>query len=136
MRRLLYDLNVVLDVLLRREPHFAASAKALDAVGRGEVEGFLAGHCVTTLFYVLRRQVGSRRAHTLTAELLTRLRVAPVTDAGIRSALGTGFGDFEDAVCHAAAAEIGAEAIVTRNVADFRGGSIPALLPEIFVQAP
>lgn len=132
MRRAVYDLNVVLDVLLAREPFFAASAAALDAVGRGRVEGYIAGHLVTTLFYLLRRNCGADRARSLTADLLHKFRVGPVTDAGIRRALAAPFGDLEDAVCHAAAEEVDAAVIVTRNIEDFRRGAIPAMLPEVF----
>jgi len=37
MKRVLYDTNVLLDVLLKREPFHADSATALDAVGQGLV---------------------------------------------------------------------------------------------------
>lgn len=134
MKRVLYDLNVVLDVLLAREPFCAASAAALDAVGRNQVQGYLAAHLVTTLYYLLRRQVGAARAKTLTVGLLTKIRVAPLTDEAVRRALALPFRDLEDAVCHAAAEEVGATFIVTRNVDDFSDGIVPAVLPEVFTR--
>jgi predicted nucleic acid-binding protein len=132
MKRVLYDTNVLLDVTLRREPHLAASAAALDAVGQGQVEGYIAGHAVTTLFYVLRRELGTTKSRRILADLLTKVRVAPVTDTGVRKALSGPFKDFEDAVSHAAAQEAGVAVIVTRNVGDFAKGVIPAILPEVF----
>ncbi|MBN1425439.1 PIN domain-containing protein [Candidatus Fermentibacteria bacterium] len=132
MRRVVYDLNVILDVLLKREPFFSASARALDAAGRGAVEGFIAGHSVATLHYVLRRCVGDRKARLLMSELFQRLIVAPVSDAGVRRALESPVEDFEDSLVSAAAAEVNAAVIVTRNTSDFRRSSIPALLPEVF----
>jgi hypothetical protein len=134
LKKVVYDLDVVLDVLLRRVPHFSASAAALDFVGRGAVEGYLAGHAIATLFYLLRRSMGAARAKELTADLLSRVHVAPVTDAGVRRALVSQFRDFEDAISHAAAEEIDASVIVTRNVKDFKPGTIPAVLPEVFFQ--
>jgi predicted nucleic acid-binding protein len=128
-----FDTNVLLDVLLGREPHVAASAAALDLAMRGEVEGYVAAHAVTTLAYVLRRQLRSTESKRVLGELLGRLRVAPVTDAGVRTALASHLADFEDAVCEAAASEVGAVAIVTRNVADFGGSRVPAVLPDAFV---
>ena len=132
MKRVLYDTNVLLDVLLKREPHFAASAVALDAVGKSKVEGYIAGHAVTTLAYLLQRQLGSAKGRTVLADLLSKMRVAPVTDAAVRRALVGPFSDFEDAVSHAVAQEVGVSVIVTRNVRDFAKGSIPAVLPETF----
>lgn len=51
-------------------------------------------------------------------------QVAPITDAVIRRALASPLTDFEDAVCHAAADEVNAVVIVTRNVSDFAKGAI------------
>ena len=132
MKRVLYDINVLLDVLLKREPCLADSASALDAVGQGQVEGFVAGHAVTTLFYLLRRELGVTKSRQVLAGLLTKMRVAPVTDAGIRQALNNSFKDFEDGVTYAAAQEAEVSVIVTRNVSDFTKGIIPAVLPEVF----
>lgn len=132
MKRVLYDTNVLLDVLLKRGPFLADSAAALDAVGQGQVDGYIAGHAVPTLFYLLRRELSVTKSRHVLADLLTKMRVAPVTDAGIRRALDGGFKDFEDGVTHAAAREAKVVVIVTRNVRNFTKGSIPAVLPEVF----
>lgn len=136
MKRVLYDTNVLLDVLLKREPHFSASAKALDAVGQGKAEGYIAGHAVTTLAYLLQRYLGRAKGKSVLADLLSKMRVAAVTDKAIRLALAGEFKDFEDAVSHAAAQEAGVSVIVTRNITDFRRGSVPAVLPETFQPEP
>ena len=60
------------------------------------------------------------------------MRVAPVTDDVVRQALTSRINDFEDAVCHAAALESDLSMIVTRNIADFSKGKVPAVLPEVF----
>jgi predicted nucleic acid-binding protein len=133
VRRVLYDLNVILDVLLRREPFLPASAAALDTVTQPGTEGFLSAHAVTTLFYLLRRNVGIEDTRELLTHLLARLKVAPVTDAGVREALARKFKNFEDAVTVSAAEEVGATVIVTRNPADFAQSTVPAVLPEVFL---
>lgn len=133
MTRVLYDTNVLLDVLLKREPFLTASAAALDAVGQGQVEGYVTGHAVTTLFYLLRRERGATKSRRVLTDLLAKLRVAPVTDAGVRRALSGSFKDFEDGVTHAAAQEAAVSIIVTRNISDFAKGTIPAVLPEVFI---
>jgi predicted nucleic acid-binding protein len=131
----LYDTNVLLDVLQARQPHVAASALALDLVEAKRVEGYVAAHAVTTIAYLLQRRVGAARSRVILADLLSRLQVAAVTERTIRTALAGAFRDFEDAVCHAAALEAGAELIVTRNVADFGAGTMPAVLPETLLAA-
>jgi predicted nucleic acid-binding protein len=133
MKRVLYDTNVLLDVLLAREPHVVESARALDAVAAGRVHGFVSAHAVTTVFYVLERDVGTARAKAVLGQLLGRLVVAPVTDATVRAALAGPLDDFEDGVTLAAGQEIGADVIVTRNGKDFAGGSIAAVHPASLV---
>jgi hypothetical protein len=63
---------------------------------------------------------------------LTKMRVAPVTDAGVRHALSGSSQDCEDGVTHAAAQEAQVSVIVTRNISDFAKGTILAVLPEVF----
>ncbi len=131
--RVLFDSDVLLDVLLAREPHVAASAQAVDTVPRGTVEGYVAGHAVTNVYYVLRRQVGDRQSRALLANLLVQLTLAPVTDRAIRAALASPFTEFEDAVSHAVAVETGVDVSVTRNTSDFAQSVIPALAPGVYV---
>ena len=49
MKRVLFDVNVVLDVLLDRRPQTDASAAAWAGVETGAAKGLLAAHAVTTI---------------------------------------------------------------------------------------
>jgi len=46
MKRLLFDVNVVLDVLLDRKPFADTSSEVWAIVERGEAEGFLSAHAM------------------------------------------------------------------------------------------
>ncbi|WP_157943197.1 PIN domain-containing protein [Nostoc sp. CENA543] len=98
MRIVLFDSDVLLDVLAQRQPFVVVSAQALNMVTQPQVQGYISGHAVTNIFYILRRQVGSEVARELLSRLLQRLQVANVTDAVIRAALQSCIVDFEDAV--------------------------------------
>ena len=125
----LFDLNVLLDVLQRREPFYAASACALACAEAGSVEGWVAAHGITTLFYLLARYQSAEQARVVIGELLRFLSVAAVDQAVIGQALTLPYSDFEDAVQMAAAAQAGAQYLVTRNVHDYGAGPLPALQP-------
>ena len=133
MKAVLFDRNILLDVILNRSAHVKASAAALDLVGRGRVEGYVAGHAVTTIACIVQREKGAAEARKALGHLLSRLRVAPVTDASVRMALTMQLGDLEDAVCAASAQEAGCAVIVTRNPQHFRKAEPPAMLPEAFL---
>ena len=127
--RILVDLNVVLDVVQIREPFYADSAKVLDAVVNQEVDGFLAAHSMTTLFYILTRWQNRVTAVSVLQELLTSFTVAAIDDAVIRQALSWGWRDFEDAVQMATAVHAKLDYLITRNPKDFETRPIPVLQP-------
>jgi predicted nucleic acid-binding protein len=133
LKRVLFDSDVLLDILAQRQPFIVASARALNTVMQNQVQGYVSGHAVTNIFYILRRQVGNEVARELLAKLLQHLQVASVTDEVIRQALNSPIKDFEDAVTSAAALTAGLEIIVTRNTPDFVASLVPAMLPDEFL---
>ncbi len=130
MKRVLFDTNVVLDVLLDRRPYVEASAAAWAAVERGALEGMLAAHAVTTIHYLLRKELGNVKARGILSAVLNVFRVAAVDHAVVQEALQLPASDFEDAVAAAAARAAGCECIVTRDPKGFRGSPVPSLTPE------
>jgi predicted nucleic acid-binding protein len=130
MKRVLFDINVVLDVLLDRKPYVEASAAAWAAVETGISEGLVAAHAVTTIHYLVRKEMGAPKAKRITSAILRVFGVAAVDSAVIQEALQLSFSDFEDAVTAAAARFAGCECIVTRDPKGFRGSPVRCLTPE------
>jgi predicted nucleic acid-binding protein len=130
MKRILFDTNVVLDVLLDRQPYVEASAAAWAAVETGILEGLLAAHAVTTAHFLVRKEKGNSKAKRIISAILSVFGVATVDSAVIQEALQLPFSDFEDAVTAAAARVAGCECIVTRDPKRFRGSPIRSLTPE------
>ena len=127
--RLFLDLNVVLDVLARREPWLERSAAVLSLVESGVAEGFLAAHSIPTLDYLLGRHVERDRGRAALVDLLGLVRAAPVDHDVLLRALSLGWGDFEDAIQAICALGISADYLVTRNPADFRDLSMAVVTP-------
>jgi hypothetical protein len=105
------------------------SAGVLAAAETGLVEGWVADHRLTTLFYLLTRYQSAEQARVALTGLLTFLSVAAVDHEVIQQALNLPFPDFEDAVQMMAAARSGVQYLVTRNVRDYSVGPLPALRP-------
>ena len=133
MNPALVDTNVVLDVLLDRQPHVAGSAAVWAAVETGLSKGFLAAHAITTIHYLVRKQLGSARARRTVSALLRVFDVAAVDGAVLQEALQLSLSDFEDSVTAAAARLAGCDFIVTRDPKGFRGSPIRPLTPEAFL---
>ena len=130
MKRLLFDVNVVLDVLLDRRPHAEASAAAWAAVEICIAEGLLAAHAVTTIHYLVRKEMGAAKATRTISSILQVFSVAVVDGAVVQEALQLSCSDFEDAVTAAAARTAGCDYIVTRDPKGFRGSPVRSLTPE------
>ena len=128
--RVLFDTNVILDVLLDREPFSTQSAEMLSKAETGELSGYVCATTITTIFYLCRKAVGKDKASQHIHILLSILEVAPVNRRVIEAALDANFSDFEDAVLSESAVLISANAIVTRNQKDFSNSSIPIYTPE------
>ncbi len=96
--RVLLDLNVILDVLLDREPHAEAAAALWAAIEAGEAEGRLSAHAVTTLHDLATRARGRAFGEQCVRDVTTIFNVSPVDGAVVSRALALGFADFEDAV--------------------------------------
>jgi predicted nucleic acid-binding protein len=131
--RILIDLNVLLDVLMRREPFFSNAARIWALVENGQIDGYVAGHSFSTLFYLYRRQANSVRAYLAIEQLLQVFSVAEINRQVIEAAARLGWGDFEDAIQACAAGEAGCDYVVTRNPRDYQDQPVKAIQPPDFL---
>ena len=129
MKRILFDVNVILDVLLDRRPFSVAASSVWGEVEQGRARGLLPAHAVTTIHYLNARVVGARLARDTTDALLSVFDVAAVNEGVLRAALALGWTDFEDAVTAAAARRARCDVIVTRNPRDFKASRVRVLTP-------
>jgi predicted nucleic acid-binding protein len=127
--RMLIDLNVVLDVLQKRELFFAASSQVLSLVELGRIEGSISAHSVTTLMYLLSKDKSPELARVVLTSLLQFLKVVKVDRSTIEQALNLPYKDFEDAVQMIAALQSGQDFLITRNPRDYPHSPVPVLQP-------
>ena len=132
---MLFDTNVVLDVLLDREPFATIGAHLFAHVERGTVPGYICATTVTTVHYLIEKTLGAEQARQKIRTLMRLFEVAPVNRAILEAALASRLVDFEDAVMHEAALHAGVHGIVTRDPAGFKGARLPVYTPEEFWKA-
>lgn len=125
----LFDLNIILDVLQEREPFYETSAQLLACAETGKIQGFIASHSLTTLFYLIQKGKSAAHAKVTITNLLQILKVASVDQSTIEQALSLPYKDFEDAVQMMAAVQCKADYLVTRNVKDFKPAPLSAIQP-------
>jgi len=132
--RVLLDTDVVLDFVLERTPYVEAAAQLLEFHAKERYQGFISSITPINVFYVGRKAVGAEKARLSIADLLATLEVCPVTQATLISALDSSFSDYEDAVQYSSAVASGLDAIITRNVRDYKNATLPVFTPAEFLQ--
>jgi predicted nucleic acid-binding protein len=131
----LIDLNILLDVLQKREPFFETSAALLAAAETGQIQGYVAAHSITTLFYLIQKGRSSAEARAIITNLLQFIKIAPVDQSVIEQALNLDFRDFEDAVQMISAVQCKADCLATRNPKDYQPSLLPVMQPVDFLGA-
>ena len=124
-----FDLNIILDVLQNREPFYEASAQLLASAETGKIQGFIAPHSLTTLFYLISKDQSAAKARATITNLLQFLSVAKIDQSTIEQAMGLAYRDFEDAVQMIAAVQCKADYFVTRNPKDFQPPMLTIIQP-------
>jgi len=131
--KVLFDTNIILDVLLDRIPFSEHASYLMSKVERSEINGFLCATTVTTIHYLLSKYLDKEKAIDSINSIMALFEVASVNRLVIENALKSKFTDFEDSVLHESARHAGAEYIITRNIKDFKKSKIPAFTPTEFV---
>lgn len=127
--RVLFDTNVVLDVLLRREPFVELAARLWDAADAGTLVGIVPATAVKTVSYIVSNAYDAAQARSDVGAVLATFEVAAVGRTELAGALASAFKDYEDGAVHAAAVSARCDAIVTRNGRDFAAATVPVYTP-------
>jgi predicted nucleic acid-binding protein len=131
--RLLIDLNVLLDVPLAR-PGSAATAELLARCGT-RYQALMAWHSLSTFAHLMQRELKAAAVRSMLGELLEWVEVVKTGHAEALAALALPMKDLEDALQVTAAQAGRADALITRNVRDFKNAPLPVFSPEAFLKA-
>jgi PIN domain len=127
--QVVFDLNILLDVLQERQNFYEFSARLLAYAEIGSIQGWLVAHSVTTLYYLIARDKSPEQARVTLTSLLQFLKVAPVDQNTIEQALNLPYRDFEDAVQMISALQVHADYLLTRNVRDYQPAPMEVVQP-------
>jgi len=132
--RVLLDTDVVLDVILAREPFAADSVQLFKLHDQQIIQGCVAAITPVNVFYFVRKFKSMGVARQAVDLLLDSFTVCPLTATVLRAAQALPISDYEDAVQHASGSAVGVEAIVTRNVDDYKNATLPIFTPKDFLR--
>lgn len=133
MIQVLLDSDIILDLVLKREPHFPDALEVFKAIARERFAPYVTAIALLNVNYFAEKEQGRHFALVEIQNLLSLLTVCS-TDAFILNlALASPIDDFEDAVQHESAIVNGLDGIVTRNLKDFENASLSVYSPKQFL---
>lgn len=124
MKKVLVDINVILDMLAKRNDHLSA-AQIFDLCVKRVIKGHLCSHEITTISYFLEKfSFPRQKATQIIFGLLDVFTIIPATETVLRDALQSPIKDFEDAVIEVSAIREKVDCIITGNLKAFKPGRI------------
>lgn len=128
--KIMCDTNVILDLLLEREPFVDTSYKVLRLCEEHKLEGFVSASCITDIYYLVRKHThNTELAYKAVEKVLEIVKVCSVTNNDVLIVLQKKAKDFEDCLVAVCAQSIHCDYIVTRNKKDFGEFDVPVLTP-------
>src|SRR5574344_680039 len=129
MKKILIDLNIILDFLNKRNFHVEA-AQVINMCVEKKISGYICAHEVTTLSYFLLKDQKDKTKviNTITA-LLDIFNIIPIDETILRDSLISPISDYEDAVIEVSSMKTNIDYIISRNISDFKSSRIPTYTP-------
>lgn len=127
--RVLLDTDVVLDYLLEREPFTQTAGRLFELNARGVFDGYISGITPINVFYIGRKSLERDKLRQALKDLLLAVRVCPITHDVLSQAFALPLADYEDAVQYTSATASHLDAIVTRNLKDYKNATLPVFSP-------
>lgn len=127
--RLLFDTNIIVDIALKREPHYVDSINVFKIVDNKTIFGFITATTITDIYYISKKEKGHLIAIEFVSNLIQFVDVLGIDKMIILEAISAKLTDFEDAIQSTASSFNNIDFIITRNVKDFKKSEIKALTP-------
>ena len=127
------DTNVILDLLIKREPFHQDALQVFSMAEKGQISLSVSSLSFTTLDYFLKKEMGKTESRNVLIRLKSITRTLSVDEKIIERALASQFDDFEDGVQYYCALQHSADIILTRNLKDFKTSDLPVLTPQQFI---
>ena len=133
--KVLIDTNVAMTFLTKRKDPFTEESKDVMLLcAKGEIDGYLAFHSLSTIWY-LGRKLSEDDARRMLDTICRLLGIVGASQEEILEAVNNKeFKDFEDCLQDKCAKEAGCDYIVTANIKDFSTSEVKAVTPDEFLR--
>ncbi|GHT69402.1 PIN domain-containing protein [Bacteroidia bacterium] len=136
MKRIFIDTNVLLDLLLKREPHYACIALVFDWAVKHKNNGvalLISSQSIINAHYILKKYIKEEIVRAALNNVCVTCEIIDLNKDVLVKSLASVFGDFEDATQHVCAVTADSDVILTNNGKDFRNSVIPVMNADEFL---
>ena len=134
MKRVFVDANIVIDLLCERYPWFPKVLRIFSMGDMGQIELFCSSLSLGTASYIMETRKLSTQDIFDSIDLLCKMCTPTTVDESVvKSALTSGFTDFEDALQYFSAVQANADCLVTRNIKDYGFAKMEVLDSQTFI---
>ena len=131
----LIDTCIIIDALQSREPFSKDAETIFLSVANRRCVGFLTANSVTDIYFLMHKALHSAAETRKALGILFSLfEIIDTCGIDCRKALTSGVSDYEDAVMIETASRAEIDCIVTRNLKDYAGASMPVYSPTQFIE--
>ena len=128
--KILFDTNIVLDVLLNRKPFVELSAHLMGLAEQRTIHGYICATTITTIDYLISKSHNRKVAKQQIGKIFSIFEISPVDRDVLQQALTMKMTDYEDAVqCQSGVASL-VDGLVTRNTRDYKDAPFTIYTPE------
>jgi predicted nucleic acid-binding protein len=131
--KILLDTNIVLDLLLQREPFSNNAVKIFSLIESKKLEAYLCATTITTVYYLISKSLKKTQSDKVIDELLQLFKIAEVNRDILVSSLKSSGKDFEDSVLYTSAKFSKVDVIITRNKKGFDKANVLVQEPKEFL---
>jgi predicted nucleic acid-binding protein len=133
--KLFVDSDVVIDFFTDREPHANPASELFELNEQGELKIYLSAVSIYNIYYIVRRFLGHKKTIEVIELLTDMTQIIGTTKNEIVQALKNDFSDYEDSIQYSSALAVkGLDAIITRNIKDYKNSKIAVMTPLNFLK--
>ncbi len=120
MKKVLFDTNIILDIVLEREPFFEEALNLFELIDADVISAFITATTITDIYYISKKVKGHKESHEFITHLVQVVNILGIDKEIIINALSKEMKDFEDAIQITASEFNEIDYVITRNKSDFK----------------
>jgi predicted nucleic acid-binding protein len=133
--KLFIDSDVVIDFFTDRESHINPASELFELNENGSVELYISALSINNIYYIVRKYLGPKKTVDIVESLTEMTEIIGTTKKEVLQALKNDFKDLGDSIQYSSASTItGLDAIITRNIKDYRNSKIAVMTPLNFLK--